>query len=75
MHIMMNLNFNNELAAQRRQELIAAADRHRLSRWSSFARTKQRGRPGSTGGRVLTLSAPTPVASPREHEHASACVA
>ena len=65
MNFLMNTAFTQEIAAQRRQALTAAADRHRLRRWFTSTVRRNPG-PGPSGGRVIPFSAsatPTPATS------------
>jgi hypothetical protein len=75
MNFLMNINFNHEIAAQRRQVLTAAADRDRLRRWSPSRRDRRNAASARTEARVVALpnstatatnatSATTPPAAP-----------
>ena len=58
MNFLMNINFNHEIAAQRRQALTEAADRHRMRRWFPSKRAQRNSPSGPTGGRVIPFSNP-----------------
>jgi hypothetical protein len=57
MNLMMNPSFTAEIAAQRRQALIVAADRHRTRRWFGASKSAPHGGQAPHARRVLQFVA------------------